>query len=275
MVLISHRYKFIYIKNKKVAGSSIESFFGQFCIDPNEKYSFDDKINEKISNYGIIGSRCSKKKGLWYNHKTAKEIKNDIPNNIWNSYLKFCVVRNPWDVMVSRYYWDNRGGKNIHTNFNKYIKNFNNNQQNNWNIYTINNKPICDYYIRYDNLKEDIIKLCNILGIKNYNINHLPNHKNNIRIEKKHYSYYYNDFTKNIVYKNNKNEIDFHKFNFENINSNTIEGFNCNTNNNNKNNKNKNIKNNIKKIGNFFLQALVIILIILIILFLIKILIKH
>ena len=27
MVLVSHKYKFIYIKNKKVAGSSVESFF--------------------------------------------------------------------------------------------------------------------------------------------------------------------------------------------------------------------------------------------------------
>lgn len=30
MVLISHKYKFIYIKNRKVAGSSIQSFFGKY-----------------------------------------------------------------------------------------------------------------------------------------------------------------------------------------------------------------------------------------------------
>ena len=36
MVLISHKYNFIYIKNIKVAGkvSSVEYFFGKYCIDP-------------------------------------------------------------------------------------------------------------------------------------------------------------------------------------------------------------------------------------------------
>ena len=29
MVLVSHKYKFIYIKNVKVAGTSVESFFGK------------------------------------------------------------------------------------------------------------------------------------------------------------------------------------------------------------------------------------------------------
>ena len=76
------------------------------------------------------------------------------------------------------------------------------------------------------------------------------------------------------MYKNNKDEIDFHKFNFENINIDTIEGFNCITSSKNKNTK-KNIKKILKKIGNYLLTTLVIILIITIILFLIKILINH
>lgn len=57
MVLVSHKYKFIYIKNVKVAGSSVESFFGSFCQDPEKMYNYDDTIIQSIDNYGIIGSR--------------------------------------------------------------------------------------------------------------------------------------------------------------------------------------------------------------------------
>lgn len=59
MVLISHIYKFIYIKNKKVAGSSVESFFGQFCYDPEIKYVFEDSQKNYISDFGIISSRAN------------------------------------------------------------------------------------------------------------------------------------------------------------------------------------------------------------------------
>ena len=77
MVLISHEYKFIYIKNKKVAGSSIESFFGQFCINPEKStYNFNDSIKQSIDDYGIIGSRLEgvNKTDIWKNHISAKEI---------------------------------------------------------------------------------------------------------------------------------------------------------------------------------------------------------
>lgn len=37
MVLISHKYKFIYIKNYKVGGTSCEVFFQQFCVNNNNQ----------------------------------------------------------------------------------------------------------------------------------------------------------------------------------------------------------------------------------------------
>ena len=36
MTLISHRYNFIYIKNKKVASTSVEAFFEKYCVDPKK-----------------------------------------------------------------------------------------------------------------------------------------------------------------------------------------------------------------------------------------------
>ena len=90
-----------------MAGSSVESFFGQFCINPNKQYNFNDAISEHIDEYGIIGSRIEgvTDTDIWKNHKPAACIKNSLGINMFNKYLKFCVIRNPYDKMVSYYFF--------------------------------------------------------------------------------------------------------------------------------------------------------------------------
>ena len=112
MVLVSHKYKFIYIKNRKVAGSSVESFFGKYCINPKKEYHYDDTISEHIDKFGIIGSRGCGSADMWARHKDAKSIRNDLGNEKFNEYLKFCVIRNPYDKMVSKFHFKQRDSEN-------------------------------------------------------------------------------------------------------------------------------------------------------------------
>lgn len=214
MVLVSHKYRFIYIKNLKVAGTSVETYFGQYCIPPDEKYNISEKTNEYINDYGIIGARTLKQSNYteWYNHITASKIKELLKPNIFNNYMKFCIVRNPWDVAVSKYYW-RKTKKTFYnyiidldkTNFKGFKKN--------WDIYTIENKPICDFYIKFENLHNDINSLCLQLGISDFSIDKLPNYKSNIR-PKDNYRDYYNTQTKNIIYKHFQSEIEYFNYIF-------------------------------------------------------------
>lgn len=208
MVLISHKYKFIYIKNVKVAGSSIESFFGQFCINPEKStYNFNDSIKQSIDDYGIIGSRLKgvNENDIWRNHISAEEIKKHLGNDKFNKYFKFAVIRNPYDVIVSCYYWEKSNLKFKDYAKTKIVDNF--------NRCCINNKSVCDYYIKYENLLEDIVNVCKILNIDNYDINDLPKHKSNIRPKNIHYRDYYDDETRIKVYENHKDI--FEKFGYE------------------------------------------------------------
>ena len=213
MVLISHRYKFIHLRNFKVASSSVESFFAQFCMDPadREKYEFPDLMKTIIiSSDGIIGN--GNKQNIWYAHMRKDEIYQHLGDKLFNEYLKFAVVRNPYDRMVSYYYWCNQEMRNkkiedvIH-NFKKFCIDELKNVNYKGSIYYTYNDDICDFYIRYEYLKEDIISLLDRLGIQDYDITKLPSHKSNIR-PKIHYREYYDEETRNIVYSCFKDSID-------------------------------------------------------------------
>ena len=209
MVLVSHKYKFIYIKNKKVAGSSVESFFGKYCIDPKKVYNYNDAISEHIDEFGIIGSRTAgcKKSDKWIHHKDAPSIRNDLGKEKFDEYLKFCVIRNPYDKMVSYYYW-----RKSKLSFKEFVKK---NHNNNLEIHSINGKSVCDYFIRYEYLEEDIKTLCKKLKIDSCDISLLPKHKSGIRKSKKHWSEYYDDETKKIVY--NKHKKEFELFGYDSL----------------------------------------------------------
>ena len=209
MVLVSHKYKFIYIKNEKVAGSSVESFFGKYCIDPKKVYNYNDAISEHIDEFGIIGSRTAgcKNSDKWRNHKDAPSIRNDLGKEKFDEYLKFCVIRNPYDKMVSRYYYNQSK-----LSFKEFVKK---NHNNNLEIHSINGKSVCDYFIRYEYLEEDIKTLCKKLKIDSCDISLLPQHKSGIRKSKKHWSEYYDDETKKIVY--NKHKKEFELFGYDSL----------------------------------------------------------
>lgn len=197
MVLVSHHYKFIYIKNKKVAGSSIESYFGKFCIDPKKEYHYNDSIEQHIDSFGIIGSRGSgyRSNDKWINHKSARDIKRDLGDAKFNQYLKFCVVRNPYDKMVSKYHWEKSK-----LSFKEFVKTT---HVNNLNIHSINGKSVCNFFIRFEHLEQDVKTLCEKLGIST--IQSLPNHKKTLG--RKHWSEYYDDETREIVYNNHEQEF--------------------------------------------------------------------
>ena len=64
------------------------------------------------------------------------------------------------------------------------------------------------YYIRFENLEEDIIKLCKILKIDQFDIKLLPKHKSGYRKYDKHWSKYY---------EKHKKEFELYGYEFESI----------------------------------------------------------
>ena len=102
-MIISHKHKFIFIHTNKCAGTSVEVSLSSICgsddiIGPVtlENLPPDYKHPE---NYD---------KNKFEDTMKAKDIKSNIPIDCWKEYTKFSVVRNPWERMVSAWFWQTR-----------------------------------------------------------------------------------------------------------------------------------------------------------------------
>jgi hypothetical protein len=187
-MIISHKYKFIFIKTKKTAGTSIEIFLSQCCgpndvvtpinphIEPHAARNYKgfwnpwhDIITQRrtdgFTNPKIIRQtfRKLRKQKKFYNHIPARILKNRISNRVWNNYYKFCVERNPWDKTLSDYHMrrDRAGGD---LSLDQYFRNgkFCLNSP----LYTdIKGNLAIDRVIKYETLNAEFDQIFNMLGI--------------------------------------------------------------------------------------------------------------
>lgn len=205
MVLVSHKKKFIYIKNYKVAGTSVEVFFEQWCKNKNDIVGVRGTEEERKRLFELRGGE--KKLG---SHVNISKVLDVVGTNVFNDYFKFCIIRNPYDKMVSAYFF--KVGTGIFKGtFKQFCKT--GNKAYNFNRYSINNVPQCDFYIRFENLVKDTKKVCELLNIKRKVV--LPSFKSEYRPQNIHYSKYYDEETKEIVYKMHKKEFEIFGYKFE------------------------------------------------------------
>lgn len=200
-MLVSHSHKFIFIKSKKTAGSSIQDYLAPYCRK------------------GIV------EKYIPGGHRTAESTKRKIGDEIWNSYLKICPVRNPWDILVSWYFWRKRPrsifvkvkrilkGKDpqneaYRMTFRDFIIFMRDEREVNINrkIIEVNGDWPDYFFIRYEHLHEDMTALCGKLGIP-YNPDKLPMLKVGVRKDKS-YRDFYDDETREAVAQAFKKDIE-------------------------------------------------------------------
>ena len=88
----------------------------------------------------------------YYNHIPARKIKKFIGDEIFNTYTKVSIIRNPIYFAISNYYFFNACD---HMDFREYCI-----QQMNITdfdkFYEINDENIIDYTIKYEKMNEDI-----------------------------------------------------------------------------------------------------------------------
>jgi hypothetical protein len=109
-MLISHRYRFIFLKTTKTAGTSTELFFQPACMAPSAEpldwRHSHSQLDELVTEYGVVGVRGRRSgEETFYNHMPAKRVVAVIGADMWQDYFRFANVRNPWDKVVSLYFF--------------------------------------------------------------------------------------------------------------------------------------------------------------------------
>jgi hypothetical protein len=178
-VLISHRYRFIYLKTMKTASTSVEIYFEPACL-PAEHYSDRRQETEQIvTEAGVIGARKpDTTKSEWFNHMPAAAVRDKVGPEIWSRYRKFCVIRNPFDKVVS-WWWHRRGigqpgaerfrdDQEIRYAFNSWVLRTTDMMMDR-DKYVIGGELCVDRTLRYEHLLADTEELSEELGLAKSN----------------------------------------------------------------------------------------------------------
>lgn len=218
MVLISHRYGFIYTKTGKTAGTSVESFFERFCM-PEGAWRQSHGRDEHVSVEGIIGARRTKERRqpgtTWWNHMPASEIRELIGHDVWESYFKFCVIRNPFERCISAFCHLGRDyllprhpvltqtvsrlkGERPNFEQRRFISYLEHAMPVDRQVYTIDGEFCMDDVIRYERLEADIERICQRIGVE-YDADLLPDFKSGFRSKRATVDALYTDESRDLV----------------------------------------------------------------------------
>ena len=165
-MLISHSHKFIFSKTKKTAGSTIENLIVNNFFDPSIDICTGSKIDgTPRSNIG------PKKPNEPDGHKPWFMVKDYVTPEQWTNYHKFTIERNPWDKVVSEFYWRTANGKDPSiTPFDNDVDNFEfyvdkvfgirHPAPIDWHLYASGDRLVVDEVIEYRCLADQFVGMC-------------------------------------------------------------------------------------------------------------------
>ena len=230
-MILSHKYKFIFIKTAKTAGTSIEVFLSKNCgprdiatpiappvegHQPRNYEGFINPIPEILEQPGKLFSAlrhtmtsCTK----FYNHMPAREVKNRVSADIWNGYFKFCVERNPWDKVLSHYHMHAARADGA-LSLDEYL--IRGRFPINYFRYTDRSgkNVIVDRIVRYENLLAELREVFSQLKIP-FDGTLGVAAKSEYRVDRRSYQEVFNDEQQRIVEKAFAKEIDLHGYLFQ------------------------------------------------------------
>ena len=169
--MISHDKKLIFIHIARTGGSSIETALAGkdwWLIDPQTK------------------------------HISAGMARKIYGDEIWNTYTKFSVVRNPWDRIVSMWatkWWHQASDLDENCSLEEFVRNMRPHPHEIYNTFyyhEILDEDI-DFVLRFESLQKDFSRMLNSIGVDDVTLPHIE------KREHARYTTMYNDKEKQIV----------------------------------------------------------------------------
>jgi hypothetical protein len=180
-MLVSHRKEFIYTKTAKTASTSVETYFEPLCLPP-DTWEFRHGRDETVCDEGIIGYRGPDTTGKrWFNHMSCEMIRDALGADLWDRYFKFAVIRNPFDKLLSGYFFEQRpqgSREELIAGFRRWVRE--GGAIVDRHTYTLEGEVCMDYFIRYEQLQQGVAEVCRRLD-EPFEAERLPNLKAQFR----------------------------------------------------------------------------------------------
>jgi hypothetical protein len=218
-VIVSHSRRFIFIKSEKTGGTSVEAALSKHCreddiVTPLGDYWFNRDelgqwIHREMNTEGFL------------QHDSAEDVKRKVPAEVWDAYFKFSIARNPWDRVVSDFWWQARHRAEMTLSrrwyhrlgvpfdeFGETRKRFRDFVASDWRTndrFYLRDGSLCvDFVIRYERLSEDLGEVCRRVELPPLQLARL---KVGFRPGVHGYRDYYDESGKAIVQKRHENDI--------------------------------------------------------------------
>jgi hypothetical protein len=176
-MIVSHRHRFIFLKTSKTASTSVEIALSKYCGEQDVITPISQRDERRRKALGYPGPRNyvlpepvepgagTRGPRRFRRHMRAIRVRDLLPPAVWESYYKFCVVRNPWDRLVSMYFWRTRspdaGGIDsfLADGLPRSLRRLG------IDIYTIDGEVVVDRLCRFDHLEQDLEEVRKTIGL--------------------------------------------------------------------------------------------------------------
>jgi hypothetical protein len=107
-VIVSHAHRFIFLKTRKTAGTSVEIALST-AAGPDDLITPVSDVDEELRR--SVGGRAAQNfdspplPRKAFSHMHARMVQKLVGPEVWGAYYKVAIERNPWDTVVSLYYW--------------------------------------------------------------------------------------------------------------------------------------------------------------------------
>jgi hypothetical protein len=167
-LIASFLHNFIFLKTRKVGGTSLEIVLSSWCRGRDICTPMPDEDEVLRWAYGGTARNFAGPAGQrrFYNHMPAGEIRQQLPR-LWERAFKFAVDRHPYEKVISRAWWDvgRRDGdpeRELSATIDHAIQS---RQYLNYPIYMIDGELAVDELWRYEDAWNRLAELARGLGL--------------------------------------------------------------------------------------------------------------